>query len=83
MCRNRVPFGRLRAFAAAGLAISALTVGCQAAELPSQARKAKPPETAAAKKCNIGGLAGVVAANGVCVRLSGSISASFGAAQLK
>ncbi len=65
------------------LALSALTVGCQAAELPSQARKAKPPETAAAKKCNIGGIAGVVAANGVCVRLSGSISASFGAAQLK
>jgi hypothetical protein len=75
--------GRLRAFAAAGLALSALAVGCDAAELPSQAKKAKPQEAAAAKKCNIGGLTGIVAANGVCVRLSGSVSGGVGAGQLK
>jgi hypothetical protein len=82
MCRNRV-FGRLRALAAAGLALTTLAVGCQAAELPSQVKTVKPPEAAAAKKCNIGGLVGVVAANGVCVRLSGSVSAVFGGGQLK
>jgi hypothetical protein len=64
------------------LAASALVAS--AAELPSQARKAKPPETARAlKTCDIGGVAGVVAANGVCVRLSGYVSAGFGAGRFK
>ncbi len=81
MCRNRVFSVRLRVCIVAALALSAFAA--PAAELPSQARKAKPPEAAAVKKCNIGGMVGVLAANGVCVKLSGSVSTSFGATQLK
>jgi hypothetical protein len=52
------------------------------AELPSQNnKKTKPPE--AVKHCNIAGYPGVQAANGVCVRLSGYISAGFNAGQIK
>ncbi len=55
-----------------------------AAELPSQAKKPKPPETArAVETCNIGGVVGVVAANGVCVRLSGYISVGVAAGTVK
>ncbi len=65
---------------AAVLGVSAAT----GAELPSQSKSAKPPEhDQRVKKCNIGGIAGVVAADGVCVRLSGSISAGFSAGQVK
>ena len=68
------------AFAVLALGVSAAT----GAELPSQVKSAKPPEHAQrVKKCNIGGVAGVVAADGVCMRLSGSISAGFGAGQIK
>ncbi len=74
---------RLSAFAVAALALSALGVGSQAAELPSQVKQAKPPQAAAVKKCNVGGIAGVLAANGVCVRLSGSITAGVGGRELK
>jgi hypothetical protein len=52
-----------------------------AAELPSQMKKAKPPE--ASKHCNVGGSVGVLAASGVCVRVSGSISAAVGGGQVK
>lgn len=48
-----------------------------AAELPSGKRAKPPPQ--AAKKCNIGGLSGVLAANGVCVHTGGYISATVGA----
>ena len=68
----------IRTAVAAALSLSALAA-LHAAELPSQARKAKPQESAQAHRtCNVGGVAGVVAANGVCVRLSGSVSARFG-----
>ncbi|HTR15313.1 MAG TPA: hypothetical protein VMI72_19215 [Roseiarcus sp.] len=50
-----------------------------AAEMP--ARKAKPPE--AVRKCNVGGVAGVLAANNVCVRASGYVSVGFRAGQIK
>ncbi len=50
-----------------------------AAELPS-GKKAKPPKSNSMKKCNIGGLSGVLAANGVCVHMSGYVSATVGAA---
>jgi hypothetical protein len=63
------------------LAVLALPTALPAAELPSQNKKSKPPE--AVKHCNIAGSPGVLAANGVCVRLSGYISAGFGAGQLK
>jgi hypothetical protein len=52
-----------------------------AAELPSQTKKAKPPEPV--KQCNIAGFPGVLAANGICVRMSGYISAGVGAWQVK
>ena len=64
------------AFAALFLAVPAC-VGL-AAELPSQAKKATAKEIPAARKCNIGGIAGVIAANGVCVRMSGSVATQFG-----
>jgi hypothetical protein len=72
-----------RTFGVAAIVLSAFVAGAPAAELPSQARKAKPPEAAAVKKCNIDGIAGVLAANGVCVRMSGSITAVVGAGQSK
>ena len=59
------------------LAVAA-SLTARAAELPSQYnqhKKSKPPE--AAKHCNVGGSAGVMAANGVCVKLSGFVSTGF------
>jgi hypothetical protein len=52
-----------------------------AAELPSQMKNVRPPE--ALKHCNIGGSVGVLAANGVCVRVSGYASAAVGGGQVK
>ena len=69
------------AFALAG-AVVAVIAG-QAAELPSQHHSDKPKQAEAAKKCNIAGFAGVLASNGVCVRLSGYVSSQFGGGQLK
>lgn len=70
--------------AAAALALAAISAAVPAAELPSQARKAKPPENGhAQRQCNIGGLVGVLSANGVCVKLSGSISAGFGVSPIR
>ncbi len=66
-----------RRIALAVLAVAASLTALRSAELPSQYsqhRKSKPP--AAAKQCNVGGLAGVMAANGVCVKLSGYVSTS-------
>ena len=69
------------------LAFAALALGASAAdgaELPSQAKSAKPPEHAQRSRNAISAaIAGVVAADGVCVRLSGSISAGFSAGQIK
>jgi len=52
----------------------------QAAELPVQNKK--PTNAVATQKCDIAGFPGVVAANGVCVRLSGYVSSQFSAGQL-
>ena len=52
----------------------------QAAELPAQNKK--PAKAEPAQKCDIAGFPGVVAANGVCVRLSGYVSSQFSAGQL-
>ena len=52
----------------------------QAAELPTQNKK--PNKAEPAQKCDIAGAPGVVAANGVCVRLSGYVSSQFSAGQL-
>jgi hypothetical protein len=70
------------AFALAA-ALIGVTAGT-AAELPTQsAQSKKPKQVEAVKHCNIAGSTGVLAANGVCVRLSGYISSSFSAGQLK
>ncbi len=63
--------------------MAAMTVAASvtAAELPARYGKAKPPD--GLKHCNIGGVAGVWAANGVCVRISGYISAGFAAGHIK
>jgi hypothetical protein len=56
----------------------------QAAELPSQRGQSdKRKKAEPAKTCNIAGVAGVLASNGVCVRLSGYLSSQFGGGQLK
>lgn len=57
------------------LAALASSTVLAAAELPSQAKKPKQPEPV--KRCNIGGSPGVQAANGICVKVGGSISAEF------
>ena len=70
------------AFATAAALLGA--AAAQAAELPSQRGQThKTKETQAAKTCDIAGNPGVLAANGVCVRLSGYVSSQFSAGQLK
>ncbi len=54
----------------------ALMGATAAAELPAQNKKAKPPDPA--KHCNVAGSPGILGPNGVCVRMSGYISAGFG-----
>lgn len=56
----------------------------RAAELPSQRGQThKQKQAEAAKTCNIAGNPGVLAADGVCVRMSGYVSSQFSAGQLK
>ena len=53
------------------------------AELPSQrGQTMKPKKAEPARTCNIAGSPGVLAADGVCVRLSGYISSQFTAGSL-
>jgi hypothetical protein len=59
----------------------AFAMNVAAAELPSQNKKPKAPE--AAKHCNVAGSPGIVAADGVCVKLGGYISADFNGRQIK
>jgi hypothetical protein len=63
------------------LAAATLANSAAAAELPSQSKKANPPE--AAKRCDIAGSPGILGPNGVCVRLSGYVSTQFTAGRLK
>lgn len=58
-----------------------LATSLAAAELPSQARKVKQAELV--KHCNIAGSPGILAANGICIRISGYVSAGFGAGQIR
>ncbi len=69
-----------RWLALAILAVCALPNDLFAAELPSQNKKTKPAE--AVRRCDIAGSPGVLA-NGVCVRISGYVSAGFSAGRLK
>jgi hypothetical protein len=60
----------------------ALASASSAAELPAQAsKKAKPPE--AVKHCNIAGFPGMLGPSGICIRMSGYVSAGVGAGQIK
>jgi hypothetical protein len=59
---------------ALAVAVVGATSG-QTAELPAQSKK--PTKAELAKKCDIAGNPGVLASNGVCVRLSGYISSQF------
>jgi hypothetical protein len=73
---------RTVAFALAAALFGAAASG--AAELPSQRGQThKPKQAEPARTCNIAGAPGVLAANGVCVRLSGYISSQFSAGQLR
>jgi hypothetical protein len=74
------------AFALAAALIGA-AVG-QGAELPAQnapdnALDKKPKHAEPTKLCNIAGVSGVQAANGVCVRFSGYVSSGVSAGQIK
>jgi hypothetical protein len=73
-----------RKLAVAALALAAFAFAAEGAELPSQVKKSAAHDSAAAaKKCNIGGVTGVLAPNGVCVRLSGYVSTGFSGGTLK
>jgi hypothetical protein len=66
-----------------GAALFGASAG-QAAELPSQRGHAnKPRQAEPARKCDIAGSPGVLAANNVCVKFSGYVSSEFSAGQLK
>jgi hypothetical protein len=73
-----------RCFAFA-LAVALLgAIAGQAAELPAQNTQSKKPKQAEpVKHCDIAGSPGIVAATGVCVRMSGYISTGVSAGQLK
>ena len=67
-----------------GYALAAILMGVSiagAAELPTRNQKGKPAKSV--QHCDIAGSPGVLAANGVCVRISGYISAGVGMRQLK
>jgi len=73
-----------RCFAFA-LAVALLgAIAGQAAELPAQnAQSKKPKQAEPVRHCDIAGSPGILAANGVCVRMSGYISSGVSAGQLK
>jgi hypothetical protein len=74
-------FQRWLAFALSASVVTALSA--RAAELPSQRHTDKPALPEVTKKCNVAGFPGVLASNGVCVRISGYVSSQFGGGQLK
>ena len=53
-----------------------------AAELPS-GKKTKAAPTESQRRCNIGGVSGVLGANGICVHLGGYVSAGVGASPVR
>jgi hypothetical protein len=72
-----------RCFAFA-LAIALLgAIAGRAAELPAQNAQSKKPKQAAVRHCDIAGSPGILAANGVCVRMSGYISSGVSVGQIK
>jgi hypothetical protein len=59
-----------------------LASGAVAAELPSRAAKAKPPE-AKARTCEIGGESGFQTPGGGCVRIGGYVSVGVSSGSLR
>jgi hypothetical protein len=56
----------------------------QAAELPAQnAQRKKPKQAEAVRRCDIAGSPGILAPDGVCVRMSGNISTGVSTGQLR
>ncbi len=73
-----------RCFAFALVAALLGAVAGQAAELPAQNAQSKAPKQAEpVRHCDIAGSPGILAGNGVCVRMSGYISSGVSAGQLK
>jgi hypothetical protein len=69
-------------FAVFATVVAAITA--QAAELPSQhGHTDKSKKTEYVTPCNVAGSAGVLAADGVCVRFSGYVSSQVGGGQPK
>jgi len=67
-------------------ALGAVLFGASAepAELPAQrGQPGKSKKAEHVTPCNIAGVPGVLAADGVCVRLSGYVSSEFSASQRK
>jgi hypothetical protein len=61
------------------LAITTTSMVAAAAELPTM--RSAPPQHA--QICHVGGMTGVIAAGGLCVKVSGSVTAGVEAASLK
>ena len=60
------------------------TTAGQAAELPSQRGQTdKSKKTEYVTPCNVGGSAGILASDGICVRFSGYVSSKVGGGQPK
>ena len=73
-----------RYFAFALVAALLGAIAGQAAELPVQnAQNKKPKQAEPVRHCDVAGSPGILAANGVCVRMSGYISSGVGAGRLK
>jgi hypothetical protein len=71
---------RFGAIALAGVVLVA--TAAQGAELPSRRHQDKSKKQYVTP-CNVAGSAGVLAADGVCVRLSGYVSSSVSGGQLR
>ncbi len=80
--RRLITVERCLAFALVAALLGA--VAGHAAELPAQnAQNKKPKQPEPVRHCDVAGSPGILAANGVCVRMSGYISTGVGAGQLK
>jgi hypothetical protein len=77
--RPMIPIPLVAALGAALL----LATPCFAAELPSGKKAKATAPTQSLRHCDLGGVSGVLAANGVCVHLGGYVSAGVGAQNVK
>jgi hypothetical protein len=61
------------------LAITATSIVATAAELPTM----RSAQSKRAQTCHVGGMTGVIAAGGVCIKVSGSVTAGVDMGSLK